>query len=129
MKKHEQDILEEMYGVTHIENPDERREAARIKYESMSKIQQLDFDTRLGMKLAEADAKNPGDKYALPNWTLVVTILFFCFLSVSALFFVVTTHVWIALKIVAGVLGVVWFFTAVRGMARIIYRLANNKDF
>lgn len=129
MEPREQEILEEIFAVKHIADPDIRRQTVQDRYERMTKIEQMEINMRLGRKLAEAQAQMPGALYSPPTWTLIITMLLFLILSALAMYIILDTHILLVAKFLVGVLGVVWFFTGVRGAARIIYRTANGRDF
>ncbi len=95
----------------------------------MNQIDRLEIEMRLGRKLQEAEARSPGGLYSPGSGSLLVAAALFIMLSVAATFVIVKTEIWIGLKILTGILGVVWFLMAWRGVARVVYRAANHRDW
>ena len=122
------DIMREVFGLQGIEDPDMLKAEVQRCMASMNAIERTEIQMRIGMKKDEAEAMTPGAKYSPPTQALCLASIIFLVLSVGLAAIIFYTKLWLALKVVVGILGVIWLLMSWRGIARVIYRLRNNRD-
>ena len=122
-------IMKEVFNLQGIEDPNTLKAEVQRRMASMNAIERAEIKMRIGMKANETEARTPGAEYSPPNWTLCVASLMFLALSAGAACTMFCTAIWLIFKVVAGILGILWMLMAWRGIARVVYRLHNHRDW
>ncbi len=121
-------IMREVFGLQGIEDPDALKAEVQRRMASMNAIERAEIQMRIGMKKDEAEAKTPGAKYSPPTQALCLASIIFLVLSAGSAAIVFYTKLWLVLKVVAGILGIIWLLMSWRGIMRVVYRFRNNRD-
>lgn len=120
--------MREVFGLQGIKDPDALKTEVQRRMASMNAIERAEIQMRIGMKKDEAEAKTPGAKYSPPTQALCLASIIFLVLSVGSAAIIFYTKLWLALKVVVGILGIMWLLMSWRGIARVVYRSRNNRD-
>ena len=93
MKPHELEIVKQELGLAGIDDPEELRTAIQQKLSSMNALDRFSFHANIGRKVKEAEARLPGEKYAITSgaaWTATVLCLV---MSAAAVLAIVITEI------------------------------------
>lgn len=129
MKEHELEIMKQEFGLSHLNDPDELRAAISERFAEMNSIQRAEVQMRIGRKVREAEEMSPGAKYSPATWSLLAVCSLFLLLLAGGIFVIIRTDLWMALKVIVGVLTVVWFLMAWQALARVVFRAVNRRDW
>jgi hypothetical protein len=124
----ELEALKHAYGLDHITDPDELRAAITKRYEAMNSFERAATLMKIGGRVHELEAMAPGARHSPPTWSLFVTALFFTVFAAGA-FVIAVRSPSLLLRVPAAVVGLVIFIGAWRALARVVYRLANRRDW
>ncbi|PIP18696.1 MAG: hypothetical protein COT38_05680 [Candidatus Omnitrophica bacterium CG08_land_8_20_14_0_20_41_16] len=122
------DIMKEVFGLQGMDDPDALKAEVKRRMASMNAIERAEIQMRIGMKKDEAEARIPGAKYSPPTQALCLVSIIFLVLSMGSAAIIFYTKLWLVLKVVVGILGVIWLLMSWRGITRVVYRLRNNRD-
>lgn len=123
------DIMREVLGLQGIKDSAVLKEEARRRMASMNAIERAKIQMRIGRKVNEAKARVPGQLYSPPTQALCIAVIVFLALGAGAEYILFFTKAWLVVRVIVGVFGIYWFFSSGRGIARIIFRLWNRRDF
>ncbi len=122
--------MKEVFGLQGIEDPNMLKAEVQRRMGSMNAIERAEIYMRIGMKENEAEAKTPGAKYSPSTFALCLASIISLAMSVGLVCIIYFwTKLWLALKILVGILGVICFLMSWSGIARVIFRLWNNRDW
>jgi hypothetical protein len=115
-------------GLPPVDDDEEMRKAIEARVSAMNSIDRMSFYANVGRTAKEDSMRSAGRKYAIPTAVLASISLIFALLSVGSWYVVLDTSIWLVAKWFLGLLGVVWFFAAVKALQRVILRLVNGRD-
>lgn len=111
-----------------IEDPEVLRVAFLAKYEALNRFDWGALLMRLSRRVDEEKNRTPGARFSSPSGTLLAASVLMLALSGGTAYVVFATKWWIALKIVAGLLGLFWLAVATAGFRRVIFRITKGRD-
>lgn len=111
-----------------IEDPEVLRLAFIAKYEALSRFDRSALIMRLGRRVDEEKNRAPGALFSPSSGTLLAASVLFLALSGGTAYVVFATTWWIALKIIAGLLGFFWLAVAIAGFHRVVFRARKGRD-
>ena len=129
MTQAEIDVLKHEFGFDDITDPEALRSAIEAQFAAMNPLDRATIQARIGMRLAELEAMPPGARYSPATWSLLITCVLYLAFTAGIVFFIVWTHAWLIIKIIAGIFALFWFLGAWRSAACTVYRLANGRDW
>jgi hypothetical protein len=127
-KNIERQALQHVFGIEHIDSDEHVRDFVTAKIAAMDPLERTATTMRLGMKVEELKARQPGAAFSPATWSLVVTTLFTVFFAAVSIYLILNTTIWLIAKIVVGFLGFIAFVAGWRALGRIIFRLVNKRD-
>jgi hypothetical protein len=128
MIQRETEILRDELGLVAIDDPDELRSAVAAKLAQLNPLERIAVKARIGRRIKEAEEMQPGASYSPPSGNLVFAAIIFLALTFLGGLLVFNTHLWLALKIVIGLLAVFWLLAAGAALRRVWYRRAHGCD-
>lgn len=123
------DLMREVFGLQGITDPKLLRSEVDRRMATMDAIQRAEINMRIGMKASELEARVTGARYSPSTWALVVASLLMAVISCGSIVFIMwatTPRVW---KVASGFVAVFTFFMSLRGLARVLFRLRNSRDW
>ena len=121
-------IMKEVFDLQDINDTSALRAEVERRMASMNTIERTEVNMRIGRKIEEAEARTRGTKYSPPSWALFLTSILFFVLAGGSAYIVFCTKAWLAFKVSAGILGVLWLLMSWRSVSRVIHRLRNRHD-
>lgn len=128
MKDQEIEAIRHAFGLDQITDPAVVRAEIESRLSKMNALDRAAVMMKIGTRIGELEAAQPGAKYSPPTWTLIATALLLAGLAAGATYVVLATSLWLMLKIALGIMGFVWFLMSWRAVARVVFRLANDRD-
>jgi hypothetical protein len=127
-KSIEREALQHVFGIEHVESDEHLRDLVTAKMAAMDPVERTATTMRLGMKVDELKARQPGTAFSPATWSLVVTSLFAVLFTAVSVYLILDTTIWLIAKIVVGFLGFIAFVASLRAFGRVIFRLVNKRD-
>jgi len=124
----ELEALKGALGLSHITDAAELRREVEKRTNAMSSFDRAALAMDIGGRVSEAEARQPGERFSPPSWTLIVTAAA-CLAGSALLALFAVRQDAVLLRVEFGVIALVLSIMTWRATARVLYRRTNDRDW